>query len=154
MSAPPPRLLDATQWRKGGGVRETRSPSDGVIPLRRRTVDHRNVFSTALRRRLEQPSLQAVLHLYPPFPDERILRSMLTMYTTTCCGYCVRLKRGLKAAGIGFDEVNIEEDAAGAELVMDVNDGNMTVPTIVFSDGTTLTNPALDQVRARLAKAS
>jgi mycoredoxin len=79
---------------------------------------------------------------------------MLTMYTTTWCGHCVRLKRGLKAAGIGFDEVNIEEDAASAELVMDVNGGNKTVPTVVFADGTALTNPALDQVRARLAKAS
>jgi hypothetical protein len=29
----------------------------------------------------------------------------------------------------------------------------MTVPTIVFPDGATLTNPALDQVQAQLAKA-
>ena len=79
---------------------------------------------------------------------------MLTMYTTTWCGHCVRLKRGLKAAGIGFCEVNIEEDAEGAELVMGVNGGNMTVPTIVFPGGTALTNPAPDQVKARLAKAS
>jgi mycoredoxin len=78
---------------------------------------------------------------------------MLTMYTTTWCGHCVRLKRGLEAAGIGFQEVNIEDDAAAADLVMDVNGGNMTVPTIVFPDGATLTNPALDQVQARLAKA-
>jgi mycoredoxin len=95
-----------------------------------------------------------VLHVHTAFPDERILRSVLTMYTTTWCGHCLRLKRSLKAAGIGFHEVNIEEDAAGADLVMDVNGGNMTVPTIVFPDGTALTNPALDQVQARLAKAS
>jgi mycoredoxin len=92
--------------------------------------------------------------LTPPFPDERILRSMLTVYTTTWCGHCVRLKRGLKAAGIGFHEVNIEEDDLGAEVVMGVNGGNMTVPTIVFPDGTALTNPPIDQVRARLAIAS
>jgi len=79
---------------------------------------------------------------------------MLTMYTTTWCGHCDRLKRGLNAAGVEFDEVNIEEDAAGAKLVMNVNGGNMTVPTIVFPDGTALTNPPLDQVEARLAKAS
>ena len=79
---------------------------------------------------------------------------MLTMYTTTWCGYCVRLKRGLKAAGIGFQEVNIEQDAAGAELVMGINDGNMTVPTIVFPDGSALTNPPLGQVQAHLGKAS
>jgi mycoredoxin len=124
------------------------SRSDAALARRR------NVFCAAPPAAAGTPPRLTLLQLNPAFPDERILRSMLTMYTTTCCGYCVRLKRGLKAAGIGFDEVNIEEDAAGAELVMDVNDGNMTVPTIVFSDGTTLTNPALDQVRARLAKAS
>ncbi len=72
---------------------------------------------------------------------------------TTWCGHCVRLKRGLQAAGIGFQEVNIEQDAAAAELVMAVNGGNMTVPTIVLPDGATLTNPELEQVQARLAKA-
>jgi mycoredoxin len=94
-----------------------------------------------------------VFHVHQAFPDERILRSMLTMYTTTWCGHCERLKRGLQAADIGFQEVNIEEDAVAAELVMGVNGGNMTVPTIVFPDGATLTNPALDQVQAQLAKA-
>jgi mycoredoxin len=88
------------------------------------------------------------------FPMKGSLHSMLTVYTTTWCGHCVRLKRGLKAAGIGFHEVNIEEDDAGAKFVMGVNGGNMTVPTIVFPDGAALTNPALDQVQARLAKAS
>jgi mycoredoxin len=79
---------------------------------------------------------------------------MLTMYTTTWCGHCVRLKRGLDAAGIGFQEVNIEEDAEAADLVMRVNGGNRTVPTVLLPDGTTLTNPPVDQVQARLAKAS
>jgi mycoredoxin len=79
---------------------------------------------------------------------------MLTMYTTTWCGHCVRLKRGLDAAGIGFQEVNIEEDAEAADLVMRANGGNRTVPTVLLPDGTTLTNPPVDQVQARLAKAS
>ncbi len=54
----------------------------------------------------------------------------LTMYTTTWCGYCVRLKVALKAAGIGYTEVNIERDPAAAEFVMSVNGGNQTVPTV------------------------
>ena len=40
-----------------------------------------------------------------------------TMYTTTWCGYCVRLKSQLKRAGIDFDEVDIEDHADGAALV-------------------------------------
>jgi mycoredoxin len=31
-----------------------------------------------------------------------------------------------------------------------VNGGSQTVPTLVFADGTTLTNPSLGQVKAQL----
>ncbi len=33
---------------------------------------------------------------------------------------------------------------------MSVNGGNQTVPTVVFDDGSALTNPPLDDVVARL----
>ena len=33
---------------------------------------------------------------------------------------------------------------------MSVNGGNQTVPTVVFPDGTALTNPSAAQVRERL----
>jgi mycoredoxin len=76
---------------------------------------------------------------------------MLTVYSTTWCGYCVRLKKMLDRAGIQYAEVNIEEDPAAAELVENVNGGNRTVPTVVFPDGTALTNPSIDQVKQALA---
>ena len=34
---------------------------------------------------------------------------------------------------------------------MSVNGGNQTVPTLVFADGTALTNPSVAQVKAKLA---
>lgn len=76
---------------------------------------------------------------------------MLTVYSTTWCGYCVRLKKMLDRAGIEYAEVNIEEDEAAAELVENVNGGNRTVPTVIFPDGVALTNPSIDQVKQRLA---
>jgi mycoredoxin len=76
---------------------------------------------------------------------------MVTMYSTTWCGYCMRLKRMLDREGIAYTEVNIEEDPAAADLVMSVNGGNRTVPTVVFPDGAALTNPSIDQVKAALA---
>ena len=75
----------------------------------------------------------------------------LTMYTTPWCGYCVRLKRQLTDAGIAFDEVDIEQDPAAADIVEAVNNGNQTVPTLVFADGSALTNPSLAQITDRLA---
>ena len=75
----------------------------------------------------------------------------VTMYSTTWCGYCRRLKTQLDSAGIGCTEVNIEEHPAAAAFVERANGGNQTVPTLVFPDGTSATNPSLADVRARLA---
>jgi mycoredoxin len=76
---------------------------------------------------------------------------MLTMYTTNWCGYCVRLKDSLQRAGISFAEVNIEREPPAADVVMAVNGGNRTVPTLVFADGSALTNPTVREVQAKLA---
>jgi len=75
----------------------------------------------------------------------------LTIYTTSWCGYCHRLKTVLKAAGISYDEVDIERDRAAGDFVSSVNGGNRTVPTVKFADGTTLTNPGAAEVKAKLA---
>ncbi len=74
----------------------------------------------------------------------------VTMFTTQWCGYCVRLKKLMQREGIDFAEVDIENDAAAAELVMQANGGNRTVPTLLFPDGTALTNPSIDQVKSQL----
>jgi mycoredoxin len=76
---------------------------------------------------------------------------MVTMYTTGWCGFCARLKAGLQRAGIAFDEVDIEYTPDAAEFVMSVNGGNRTVPTVVFPDGSALTNPSVAQVAEKLA---
>jgi mycoredoxin len=76
----------------------------------------------------------------------------LVMYTTTWCGYCVRLKRFLDGQGIAYREVNIELDEAAAAHVMRANGGNRTVPTVDFPDGTVITNPTPSQVLAALGQ--
>ena len=79
------------------------------------------------------------------------MSSPFTMYSTPWCGYCFRLKGQLERDGIAFAEVDIEENPEAAHLVEQINDGNQTVPTLVFSDGTALTNPSLMAVREKLA---
>jgi len=74
-----------------------------------------------------------------------------TMYSTPWCGYCHRLKSQLDREGIEYDVVDIEQDPSAADLVMSVNGGNQTVPTLVYADGTAQTNPSLAQVKAKLA---
>jgi len=75
----------------------------------------------------------------------------ITMFTTTWCGYCSRLKSQLDKVGIAYREVNVEEVEGTSELVMSLNGGNRTVPTILYPDGSSATNPSLAQVQAHLA---
>ncbi len=74
----------------------------------------------------------------------------ITMYSTPWCGYCRRLKSQLEREGIAYTEVDIEQDPDSASYVMSVNGGNQTVPTVVFPDGSAMTNPSLGQVKERL----
>jgi len=74
----------------------------------------------------------------------------LTMYTTPWCGYCRRLKSQLAREGIESTEVDIEREPEAADFVMAVNGGYQTVPTLLFPDGSTLTNPSVRTVKQRL----
>ncbi|ALU96083.1 glutaredoxin [Streptomyces sp. TSRI0445] len=79
----------------------------------------------------------------------------VTMYSTTWCGYCRRLKSQMDREGIAYNEVNIEHDPESAAFVEKANGGNQTVPTllIVAPSGTesVMTNPSLAQVKQALA---
>jgi len=75
----------------------------------------------------------------------------VTMYSTQWCGYCHRLKSQLDREGITFDIVDIEQQPEAAFTVEQANGGNQTVPTLLFSDGSTLTNPSVAAVKEKLA---
>jgi mycoredoxin len=74
-----------------------------------------------------------------------------TMYSTPWCGYCHRLKGQLDREGITYEVVDIEQQPEAAAIVESANNGNQTVPTLVYTDGTAQTNPSLAQVKEKLA---
>jgi mycoredoxin len=73
-----------------------------------------------------------------------------TMYTTPWCGYCHRLKSQLDREGIAYEIVDIEQTPGAAEIVESANNGNQTVPTLVYPDGTAQTNPSVSEVKRKL----
>jgi mycoredoxin len=73
-----------------------------------------------------------------------------TMYSTPWCGYCHRLKGQLDREGINYSVVDIEQQPDAAFIVEQANNGNQTVPTLVFADGSAQTNPSLAQIKAKL----
>jgi len=80
----------------------------------------------------------------------------LTIYSTTWCGPCKRLKSQLTREGITYREIDIEANPGAAEFVMSVNNGNQTVPTVVVESDkgrVVRTNPSVIEIKALLAQA-
>jgi len=82
------------------------------------------------------------------------MQGTVTMYSTTWCGYCRRLKSQMDREGIAYNEINIEQDPQSAAFVEKANGGNQTVPTVrvVAAGGAevVMTNPSLAQVKQAL----
>lgn len=85
-----------------------------------------------------------------PTAPHRPAQGTVLMFTTAWCGYCRRLKSQLGSAGIGLTEIDIEENPEYITFVEQANNGNRTVPTLVFPDGSSATNPSLAEVKTRL----
>jgi mycoredoxin len=83
--------------------------------------------------------------------DSHRMSGTVTMYSTPWCGYCHRLKGQMEREGISYEVVDIEEHPEAAAFVESVNNGNQTVPTLVYSDGSAQTNPSMIQVKEKLA---
>lgn len=78
----------------------------------------------------------------------------VTMYTTTWCSDCVAAKRYLDAKRIGYVEVDIEQDEQAADLVMSLNGGKRSVPTLVSGGvAASLSGFSLQKARDFLAAA-
>ncbi len=75
----------------------------------------------------------------------------LTVYSTSWCGYCVRLKRQLTQQGLTFAEVDIEQDPEAEAFVRAANGGNAMVPTVLLPNGKVLSNPPAADVIAGVA---
>lgn len=75
---------------------------------------------------------------------------MIRFYATKWCGDCRMAKSVLETEGVAFEEIDIDQDPRAAEFVRSVNRGMRSVPTIVFADGTTLTEPSAAELTGKL----
>ncbi len=66
----------------------------------------------------------------------------ITIYSTSWCPDCWRTKRFLKRHEVDFKWIDIDFNKTGAEIVKKINYGKQIVPTIVFPDGSALSEPS------------
>jgi mycoredoxin len=89
--------------------------------------------------------------MQPSMPNGGAAAGPIILYGHASCPQVPPVKSILKGAAAPFEYVNIHQDAAAAERVRSINNGNESVPTLVFPDGSTLTEPSVGQLKARLA---
>jgi mycoredoxin len=75
----------------------------------------------------------------------------ITVYATTWCGDCHRAKRVLDRHRVAYRWIDVDEDDGAAAEVIRLNRGYRSVPTIVFPDGSILTEPSDPELEAKLA---
>ena len=68
--------------------------------------------------------------------------SDITMYGAEWCGDCRRSKRFLDSNNVKYNYIDVEADAAASDKVIEINGGMRSIPVIIFSDGTHLTEPS------------
>ena len=76
--------------------------------------------------------------------------SQITMYGADWCGDCRRSKRLLEELGVDYDLIDVEKDPSQIEKVKEYNNGAQSIPVIVFSDGTHMTEPSDPDLRKKL----
>lgn len=74
----------------------------------------------------------------------------LIVYGTPVCPMVPPVRNLLKRAEVDYDYVDISRDQAAREVVLGINGGNQSVPTLVFPDGETMTEPSNRALRSAL----
>ena len=77
-------------------------------------------------------------------------KDQITMYSADWCGDCRRSKRLLDELNVEYTIIDVEADPAAADKVIEINGGNKSIPVIVFSDGTHLTEPSDIDLKSKL----
>ena len=76
----------------------------------------------------------------------------IKFYGNSWCPGSRRAKKILANRKIEFEWFNINENIAAREFVKQVNNGNRSVPTIVFPDGEILVEPSTRELEAKISQ--
>jgi mycoredoxin len=74
----------------------------------------------------------------------------IILYTTRWCGQSLVVERFFGRENIAALIVDIDKDPAAREELVALNQGYASVPTVLFPDGSHLTEPTIGELREKL----
>lgn len=78
------------------------------------------------------------------------MTTSLIVYGHPTCPDVGPIRAMLAQSKVDHTYTNIRQDAAAAARVRAINNGNESVPTLVFPDGSTLTEPSVGELKQKL----
>jgi glutaredoxin-like protein len=81
-------------------------------------------------------------------------KDQIIMYGADWCGDCRRSKRLLEELNVEYTLIDVDADLSAADKVIEINGGNKSIPVLVFQDGTHLTEPSDNDLKAKLQSLS
>jgi mycoredoxin len=82
--------------------------------------------------------------------EQTMSKDQITMYGADWCGDCRRSERLLNELNVEYTKIDTDADVTAADKVIKINGGAKSIPVIVFSDGTHLTEPSDNDLKAKL----
>ena len=82
--------------------------------------------------------------------EQTMSKDQITMYGADWCGDCRRSERLLNELNVEYTKIDTDADVTAAGKVIEINGGAKSIPVIVFSDGTHLTEPSDNDLKAKL----
>ncbi|MDO9087573.1 MAG: glutaredoxin domain-containing protein [Anaerolineaceae bacterium] len=74
----------------------------------------------------------------------------IIIYGHQTCPSLGPIKGLLTQSKVNFEYIDIHQDSVAATRVREINNGNASVPTLVFPDGSTLTEPTVGELKSKL----
>lgn len=74
----------------------------------------------------------------------------IILYKSGWCAHSLSIERFLDSNNIAVQKINIDGDQEARQKLIEINDGYASVPTLIFPDGSKLTEPTLSELRSKL----
>ncbi|MBK9924005.1 MAG: hypothetical protein IPP66_01820 [Anaerolineales bacterium] len=78
------------------------------------------------------------------------MQDTIIVYGHPTCPNIGPVKGLLTQSKVKFEYIDIHQDSVAAACVRTINNGNESVPTLVFPDGSTLTEPTVGELQSKL----
>ena len=81
---------------------------------------------------------------------QNLMTEKIILYGSPTCPMVSPVRNTLERANAEYDYVDIYLNPEGRKRVLDINNGNASVPTLTFPDGSSLTEPNEAALKAKL----